>query len=431
MKRFLAVGIAALLIFTAGAYARSDEKPPEQEVNPGTQEKINPENQELSQKIISINRLLAEIQFHIHSYYYRDVDLKLCFAQILAGGLAKCLDPNSSYISPEDVTLFESEAFGKFYGIGIEISLDKNGRVAVISPIEGSPAFNAGLAAGDIITHVGENENKLVAIKDLSIFEVIKLIRGPKGTSVMLRVLRGGMEKSFTEVRDEIVIVSVKKNDLAGRLGYIRVRQFQEKTFESFLDALADLRNKNSCGAVLDFRNNPGGLLETALNMADLWSKKVGDVFIVEKFRGQEAEVIGVIEPLGEFRNFPVVILVNKGSTSGSEVFAGILQDWGHPVVGTKTFGKGTVQTIIPLQSGGILRLTTREYFVGNAKKPVHEVGITPDHVVENPETKLSDDPIEWNKILKRVDPQNDPQLKKALEVLESRTAQCRGAKAP
>lgn len=427
MKRFPAFCLSVLLIF-AGTYVWANGNPPAQNNPPASQnqdEGTSPEEQKLAEDIANATRVFLEIQAYIQKGYYREVDIKECWDKVLAGGLAKCLDPNSSYISPSEVLLSDSETSGTFFGIGAEVSQDKDGRTIVISPIEGTPAWHAGLSTGDVITHVGENENKLTAIRGLTLLEVIKLIRGPKGVPVTLKVLRGDQEKKFTIVREEIVIVSVAKHDLGGRLGYVRVRQFQEKTADDFREALKGLRTENSCGAVLDFRNNPGGLLSVVIDMADLFSKKAGDIFITEKFRNGERE-IKVMAPLGDFRDFPIAILINKGSASASEIFAGVLQDWGRPVIGVKSYGKGTIQQLIPLENGGVLRLTVAEYLVGNAKKPVHEIGVTPDYIVENPEQKIPDDPIERNKILNTVDPVNDPQLKKAMEVLGGLTKQCR-----
>lgn len=414
MRRFLAVCCSVVLIFLAftPAFAQNDDG-------------LSPEDQKLAQKLAAATRVFIEIQVYIQKYYYREVDVEKCLENVLAGGLAKCLDPNSSYISPSDASLFKDDISGSFFGIGVELSQDKDGRTIVVSPIEGTPAWHAGIATGDIITHIGQDEKTLLPTKGMTLMEVVKHVRGPKGVPVTLKVLRGEQEKTFIIVRDEIKIAAVEGKNLGGRLGYIRVRQFQKNTAEDFRAALEKLRSGNSCGAVLDFRNNPGGLLDEVLEMANLWSKKAGDIFITEKFRSGE-EVITVFEPLGDFRDFPIVILVNGGSASASEIFAGVLQDWGHPVVGVKTYGKGTVQSSIPLQNGGILRLTIAEYLVGNARKPVHGIGIVPNYLIENPEQKFPDDPVERNKLLNKVDPATDPQLKKAVEVLEGLTAICR-----
>lgn len=412
MKRLYAICLLVLFIFVSAFSAVNGN------------EGVSPADEELRKKIIEATTVFVEIQYYIQRYYYRGVEVKECLDKVLAGGLAKCLDPHSYYISPSEAALFTSKTKGKFFGIGIEMTQDKDGRIIVVSPIEGTPAWHAGLVAGDIITHIGKDGNDLLSTKGMTLMEIANHIRGSKGTPVTLKILRGKEEKIFTIVRDEIVIASVSKRDLGGRLGYVRIRQFQENTVDDFRRALEELKAEGSCGAVLDFRDNPGGLLNVVLEMVSLWSKKAGDVLIVEKFRSHERELV-VTEPAGDFRNFPIVILVDKGSASASEIFAGILQDWGHPVVGVKTYGKGSVQILIDLSNGGILALTIAEYLVGNAKKPVDGIGIIPNYVVENPRQTLPEDPIERNKFLNRVDPASDPQLKKAVEVLNGLTVSC------
>lgn len=293
-------------------------------------------------------------------------------------GMVNTLDPFSQFMPPEEYKEMQTETSGEFGGLGIEIAV-KDEHLTVISPIEGTPAEKAGIKAGDLIVKIGVEKTD-----GMSINEAVKRLRGKVGTKVTITILRAGLAEPFdvTIVRDKIKIESIRSYMLPGRIGYIRVTEFIQHTTDDFQKAFHDLEKDGRLkGLVLDLRNDPGGLLEEAVGVSDFFAEK-GNMIVFTKGRGpnqtQEFKASG-----GEKfdKRTPVVVLVNEGSASGAEIVAGCLKDLKRAVlIGTKTFGKGSVQTILPLENsdGAALRLTMAKYYTPSGIC-IHGIGIDPE----------------------------------------------------
>ncbi|HOI16357.1 MAG TPA: S41 family peptidase [Geobacteraceae bacterium] len=316
----------------------------------------------------------------VQKNYVEEVDTKkLIYGAI--NGMLSSLDPHSSFLPPDMYKEMKIETKGSFGGLGIEITI-KEGYLTVISPIEDTPAFRAGIKSGDQILKI---EDKLT--KDMSIIDAVKRMRGPKGSKVTITIMRDGFErpKDFTLVRDIIQVKSVKYKSLDYGYGYVRLAQFQEKTDEDLVKALKALKKENGGslkGLILDMRNDPGGLLEQAVKVADHF---IADGLIVyTEGRDPDSRMRFTARKGEKELGYPMVVLINGGSASASEIVAGALQDHNRAVVlGTQSFGKGSVQTIIPLSEDSGLRLTTARYFTPKGRS-IQAKGITPDIVVEN-----------------------------------------------
>lgn len=299
-------------------------------------------------------------------------------------GMLEGLDPHSSFMNPDTFKEMQVETKGEFGGLGIEITM-KEGMLMVVSPIEDTPAFKAGIKPGDIIIKI---EGK--ATKDLTLMDAVKMMRGPKGTSVTITIARESFPepKDFTITRDIIAVKSVKTKALEPGYGYVRVAQFQEKT-DSDLDKALDKMEKENGGLkglVLDLRNNPGGLLDQAVKVSDDFLESGLIVYTDGRIEGQKMTFSAKKE--GTRPNYPIVVLVNAGSASASEIVAGALQDHERALIlGTQTFGKGSVQTIYPLEDGSALRLTTARYYTPSGRS-IQAKGITPDIILETEKAK-------------------------------------------
>ncbi|HWP34359.1 MAG TPA: S41 family peptidase [Thermodesulfobacteriota bacterium] len=292
-------------------------------------------------------------------------------------GMLETLDPHSSFMTPEVYREMQVETKGEFSGIGIEITT-KDDRIVVVAPIEDTPAFKAGIQAGDQIVRIDGKSTKGMSLPD-----AVKLMRGPKGTTVRLTIAREGHPEplEFTITRATIAVKSVKAKLLEPGYAYIRLTQFQERTADDLLAALERFEKGGLKGLVLDLRNNPGGLLDQAVKVADIWLDSGLIVYTDGRIENQRMEFHAHRD--GVTRDYNMVVLVNEGSASASEIVAGALQDAGRAVVvGTQTFGKGSVQTIIPLSDGSALRLTTARYYTPKGRS-IQAKGITPDIVVE------------------------------------------------
>ena len=295
-------------------------------------------------------------------------------------GMLETLDPHSAFMPPNMYKEMREETQGRFEGLGIEITM-KDGVLTVVSPIEDTPAFKAGIQAGDQIVKI---EGELT--KDLTLMDSVKRLRGPKGSKVTITIMREGLTKprEFTLIRDVIPIRSVRHELLEKNYGYIRVSQFQEKTSSEFEKEMKALEEENKAplkGLILDLRNNPGGLLEQAAQIADQFIES-GLIVSVEGRREDQNRKY-YAHPEGNISHYPLIVLVNGGSASGAEIVAGAIQDHGRGILlGTHTFGKGSVQTIFPLKDGSGLRLTTARYYTPNGRS-IQAKGIVPDIIVE------------------------------------------------
>ncbi|MBI5577499.1 MAG: S41 family peptidase [Deltaproteobacteria bacterium] len=295
-------------------------------------------------------------------------------------GMLQTLDPHSSYLTPDMLKQVEVETKGSFGGLGIEIGI-KDGVLTVISPIEDTPAFRAGLQAGDKIVKI-ENE----PTRDMNVMDAVKKLRGEAGTTVTITIVREGLKepRQYTITRDVIKIKSVKTKSMGDGIGYIRLTQFQQDTASELGKALQEQTKEKGGlkGLVLDMRNNPGGLLDQAVKVADKFVESGLIVYTDGRLENQKFKYFAHKE--GTYSGFPIVVLVNAGSASASEIVAGALQDHGRAIVlGAQTFGKGSVQTIIPMEDGSAIRLTTARYFTPNGRS-IQAKGIEPDIVVSD-----------------------------------------------
>jgi carboxyl-terminal processing protease len=304
---------------------------------------------------------------------------EVAFKDLVQGaidGMLSSLDPHSGYLPPDMYRELEIDTKGQFGGLGIEISI-RDGVLLIVAPIEDTPAFRAGLQSGDIIVKIGDRFTK-----DLTIMEAVKLMRGAKGTKVTLTIMREGFEKprEYTLTREIIKVRSVRARTLEKGFGYVRLAQFQERSYDDLRAALKDLRKENQGslqGLVLDLRNNPGGLLDQAVKIADAFLNE-GLIVYTD---GREAASKMRFEARSRDTEpaYPIVVLINGGTASASEIVAGALQDHGRAVVlGTQSFGKGSVQTVIPLGDDAGLRLTTARYFTPKGTS-IQAKGISPD----------------------------------------------------
>jgi len=295
-------------------------------------------------------------------------------------GMLSSLDPHSAYLTPDLYKELQVDTRGSFGGLGIEIT-QRNGVLTVVSPIEDTPAFRAGIKSGDQIIKIDQEFTK-----DMTLLQAVKLMRGPEGSKISLTIRREGEPDwiDLTLKREVIQIKSVKYRVLEPHYGYLRITQFQERTEHDAKNALAALEKESGGlqGLVLDLRNNPGGLLSQAVKVADLFLDS-GMVVYTEGRLDNQAQKFYAHKGSGN-PEFPIVALVNGGSASASEIVAGALQDHKRALVlGTQTFGKGSVQTILPLADGdAAIRLTTARYFTPNGRS-IQATGITPDIIME------------------------------------------------
>jgi carboxyl-terminal processing protease len=314
----------------------------------------------------------------IQKNYVEDVDTKRLVEGAI-NGMLTALDPHSAYLTPELYKELQVETKGSFGGLGIEIT-NRNGMLTVVAPIEDTPAWRAGIKPQDVILKIdGE------FTKDMSLVDAVKKMRGPKNTKVRLTIKREEPQQLFdaTLTREVIKIQSVKARVLEGGYGYIRITQFQERTDDDVAKALRDLERETGGlqGLVLDLRNNPGGLLQQAVKVSDLFLDSGMIVYTDGRLENQKQKYFA--HKASTWTNFPMIVLVNGGSASASEIVAGALQDHKRAfVLGTTTFGKGSVQTILPLDDASALRLTTARYFTPSGRS-IQATGIVPDLTME------------------------------------------------
>ena len=353
MKKIIILSLIFLNYFNLNAYSKND-----------LYEKID---------------LFGEVLEKIKKDYVDDVDQSEMMDSAI-NGVLQSLDPYSAYMSPELFKEMQTDTSGEFGGLGIEIGMEA-GVVKVISPIDGTPAAKAGIKAGDYIVKIGKEQ-----VQGKSLMEAVKLMRGPIGSSIDLTVRRKNVKKplEFKITRKIIEVQSVSAEVISKNknLAYIRLKSFNENSDKQFLKSLKEFeQNQKIKGYVLDLRNNPGGLLTKAINITDYFlddgeivSTKGRNISETRKFFARRGD---------ETKGKPIIVLINNGSASASEIFAGALKDHKRAIIlGENSYGKGSVQSIIPLGNGGGIRLTISKYYLPSGKS-ISDVGVTPDILVE------------------------------------------------
>lgn len=329
-------------------------------------------------------QLFVQIFDQIRSAYVEEVNDQTLFENAIEGMLAG-LDPHSSYLTEESFEDLQESTTGEFGGLGIEVGME-GGFIKVIAPIDGTPAANAGIRTGDLIIKLDEQ-----AVQGMNINEAIDLMRGEKGSAITLTILREGIEAPFEVeiIRDIIQVQSVRSEILEESFGYLRIAQFQEETGAQFHKEAKKLMSSTPGikGLVLDLRNNPGGLLPACVDVADA----LLDSGLIVYTEGRVASANGEFRasPGDILDGLPLVVIINNGSASASEILAGAIQDNQRGIIiGTRSFGKGSVQTVLPLREDKAIKLTTARYFTPSGNS-IQARGIIPDIVVEPAEIKL------------------------------------------
>jgi carboxyl-terminal processing protease len=322
-------------------------------------------------------KVFTETLSIIKKNYVEDVKTKdLVYGAIK--GMLNSLDPHSGFMTPEAYKEMQVDTKGEFGGLGIQIGM-KDNLLTVIAPIEDTPAYKAGIKAGDKIIKINDE-----ITKDMGLQDAVQKMRGPKGTPVKITVVREGWNepRDFTIVRDVIKIKSVKYKTLEDGIGYVKLTQFQEQTAADLSNALSKLQDGKVNALVLDLRNNPGGLLNSAVDVSSQFLPAGKLVVYIKDRTGERSEYkTGGNRP--SYDKITMVVLVNQGSASASEIVAGALKDWHRAMIlGVQTFGKGSVQSVIPLSDGSGLRLTTARYYTPSGTS-IQSTGITPDIVVK------------------------------------------------
>ena len=339
----------------------------------------------------------------IDEFYLGEVNEEDLKEGAIKGYIEGLGDPYTEYISKEEMKEYMEDTLGNYVGIGIYMLLDEeNGKIKVLAPMKGSPAETVGIKSGDIIETVdGEEYTK----DEMS--EVANKIKGKEGTTVKIGIKRGEENLEFEVTRQNIKVNPVEGKILENNIGYIQFASFDETTYEDFKAKYEELKNQGITSLIIDLRNNGGGLVDQATDIADLFVEKDTPLLYEVDKDGNE-EVIKAENDVTI--NIPTIILTNENTASASEILAGALKDLGKAkIVGTKTYGKGIIQQIIPLSDGSGIKITTEEYQTPNRNK-IHEVGIEPDEIVELPETVKN--------VLEILEDQ-DTQLQKAIELLK------------
>ncbi len=348
--------------------------------------------------------LFGEVLENIKKDYVDDINESEMMDSAI-NGVLQSLDPYSAYMSPELFNEMQTDTKGEFGGLGIEIGMEA-GVVKVIAPIDDTPAEQAGIKAGDYIVKIGKDQ-----VQGKSLMEAVKLMRGPVGTSINLTVRRKNVKKplEFKIIRKIIEIKSVNSKVISKErnIGYLRLKSFNENSDSQFLKSIKKFeKNQNIKGYVVDLRNNPGGLLTQAINITDLF---LNDGEIVSTKGRKISETRKFFAKKGdEINGKPLIVLINNGSASAAEIFAGALKDHKRAIIlGENSYGKGSVQSIIPLRNGGGMRLTISKYYLPSGKS-ISEVGVTPDILVEEVDDNF------------KIDTEKDNQLNYAIKLFNS-----------
>jgi len=357
-------------------------------------------NEKLYEKI----DLFGEVLEKIKKEYVDEIDQSNVMDAAI-NGVLQSLDPYSAYMSPELFKSMQTDTKGEFGGLGIEIGMEA-GVIKVIAPIDDTPAARAGIKAGDYIVQIEDEQ-----VQGKSLMEAVKLMRGKVGTSIKLTVRRKNIKKAleFT-LRREIIEVKSVSSSLKGKkknIGYLRLKAFNENSDKQFFDIIKKYENKNKpVGYIIDLRNNPGGLLTQAISITDFFLE---DGEIVSTKGRNRSETRKFFARSGDGINGkPIIVLINNGSASASEIFAGALKDHKRAIIlGESTYGKGSVQSIIPLKNGGGIRLTISKYFLPSGKS-ISEVGVSPDIEIQESDENF------------RINSETDNQLQYALKLFTS-----------
>ena len=348
-------------------------------------------------------RTFSDVFGRIKNDYVVDVDDKELIEYAIRGMLSG-LDPHSAYLDAEQFTELQVGTTGQFGGLGIEVGME-NGFVKVIAPIDDTPAQRAGVQSGDLIIRLDDTP-----VKGMTLGEAVKVMRGEPGSDIELTIVRDGLDKplKITITRDIIKVKSVKARMLEPGFGYLRISQFQSKTAENLVDAVDDLKKENAGplkGMVLDLRNNPGGVLNGAVAVSDAFLVK--GMIVYTEGRIADSRLRFNATPDDVIDGAPLVVLVNQGSASASEIVAGALQDHKRAIiVGTRTFGKGSVQTILPLSSKSALKLTTARYYTPSGRS-IQAEGITPD---------IELDTVKFTSVERNIEPLKEADLSRHLD---------------
>jgi carboxyl-terminal processing protease len=338
------------------------------------------EEQTESQALLPLDdlRTFTRVYSHIRNAYVEEVSDKELLEYAIKGMLSE-LDPHSTYLDASSFDDLQVNTTGEYGGLGIEVGME-SGFVKIISPIDDTPASRAGIESGDLIISIDDNP-----VKGLSLNEAIELMRGPIGTDVIISIVRQGVDKPFdvTLTRDTVKVRSVRSRMIEPGIGYLRIAQFQLSTGSDVLAELSKLKDNDDelKGLVLDLRNNPGGILQSSVEVADAFLEE--GLVVYTKGRIENADIEYNAKPGDKIEGLPLVVLINSGSASASEIVAGALQDHSRAVImGTDSFGKGSVQTVLPITDDRAIKLTTALYFTPNGRS-IQAQGIVPDIKVE------------------------------------------------
>ncbi len=359
-------------------------------------------------------RLFAEVMERIKADYVEPIDDRDLVDSAIRGMVAD-LDPHSQFLDADEYQDIRVSTSGSYSGVGLELSTDDN-EITVVAPIDGTPAARAGMRAGDVIVAIDDT-----SVRKDGLQETIHKLRGRSGSRVSISVLRSPDAELlvFNLRRENIRVASVRYDTLAPSIGYVRISQFSDNTASELSRAVSELQTDfreqgtDLRGLVMDLRNNPGGILDSAVDVSDLF---LGDgVIVTAEGRSDESHFVREAGSGDIAEGVPIVVLVNQGSASASEIVAGALQDHHRAlIVGTSTFGKGLVQTVMPLSRGRAIKLTTSRYFTPSGDS-IHEVGIAPDIEIEG------DERFPGRELTAILDREQDLQLAQAIDLLSDR----------
>ena len=399
-KRFMSIALGAMLVFSLCGcdliHKGGQGSLASKEIDNEKDASALWDDEDVAKKVDEINR-------YIDSSFYFETSIEDREEAIYDGILDGLGDPYSVYYTAEEYQDLMETNSGEYFGVGAVVTQDANMTITIVRPIPGSPAEEAGLMAEDILVEVDG-----VEIIDQELSLVVEMIRGQEGTSAKIKVYRPSIEDyvEFEVERRMVENVTVYSEMLEDNIGYVQVQQFYDNTCEEFIEAIEDLEAAGASSFIIDMRDNPGGLLSAVVDMCD-YILEDGTILTVEDKNGAVLSEYKADDD--ESMDVPMVVLINGNSASAAEIFAGAMQDTGKAeLVGNTSFGKGIVQSVIPLSDGTAIKLTIAKYFTP-AGNDIHEIGITPDYEVELPDGALS---------AVNIDREDDTQLQEAVKIL-------------